>query len=65
MIYKICYYQNGKPNTYVFTAKTPQDANDKWDEFKEIEQTYRGKIRVYWKGLLDDWTELQKKFFYP
>lgn len=61
--YKICYYQNEKPRYFVFNARDKHEANKKWTEFKDTEEDYRGKITIYWSGLLDDWTNLQDKLF--
>jgi len=56
--YKICYYQNEKPRYFVFNARDKHEANKKWNEFKDTEEEYRGKITIYWSGLLDEWEEM-------
>ena len=61
--YKIVYYQNEQPRYFVFNALSKDEANQKWNDFKQTEEEYRGKITIHWSGTLDQWEEIIKKRF--
>ena len=57
--YKIIYYQNGQiRHPFIVRSLSKDRANQEWNDFKETEEIYRGKITIHWKGTESQWNEI-------